>query len=127
MIGRQMGLGEESHLQQRLRREQPSCRGVFLEGMRMLHLVPAEKLAIGYWVRRAWKHGCQDARIHGELQPLTIRWIVKELALIPWMILRAIARSRSLYPHWQNFVFECCWRRFTFWGRVYSSLFPGRS
>lgn len=122
MVGGAMGLGEETQLILRTQNDLPHRKGVFLGDMTMEHLVPAEKFALGYWLRRGWKHGLQDRDIHGGGMRITVRWLVKEVAMVPFIALLVVFRNRRRFPRWQNIIFEYGRHRMVFWGRVYSAL-----
>lgn len=129
MVGGRMGYGEETFLQARLRAEYPHAQHVFTAAMAIRHLVAAEKMTVGYWLRRSWVHGLQDPQIFPGIR-VTLREAVGQAAMLVALVLWTPFRRRWKHPFWQNWVMTAIAPRVRFWGRVVglsSNVGRGRS
>lgn len=107
ILGSKLGLGEETWLQARLRREFPAERIVFLPDMRITHYASASKMTVAYQLRRKWVSGRVRSKVFGTGKPaMGLLLALRILGSIAIEVARAPLRDRSRRPYWQQHIVE---------------------
>jgi glycosyltransferase involved in cell wall biosynthesis len=112
MAGGALGYGEETELQERLRREQPGARVLYCPGVVVEHLVRPEKMTLRWQFRRAWRQGWQAAHIYDARAFSSSRWprlhalalACGHLPLAALLLASCPLRSRRRSPYWRTYV-----------------------
>ena len=105
MAGDTLRLGEETQLQFRVYADRPESRFVFLPGMEMLHLFPAQKMRVWYWWRRSWDYGWRLSEIapNNEVAQMSCWQLLRETKAGLPLLIRLVHRDRRQYPSWKAY------------------------
>jgi glycosyltransferase involved in cell wall biosynthesis len=114
MIGAAMGYGEDTDLQERVRREVPGARLLYCPDVVVYHVVRPEQAALGWYLRRAVRRGLQAGSVYdarsffpGRLPRLkSAAYAVGHLGLGVLNALACPLRSRRAYPHYETYLLE---------------------
>jgi glycosyltransferase involved in cell wall biosynthesis len=110
MVGDALGYGEETELQDRIRRADPRALIYYDPRLSILHLARAEKLSLLWRARRIYANGRTRARRQPDRtasRPALFAKMGQSLAkLVGQLTIRTAQRDRSRYPAWQNYAYE---------------------
>jgi glycosyltransferase involved in cell wall biosynthesis len=113
MRGRTIAYGEETDLQQRLRRALPDARIRIDPALEVGHRTRADRARIAWRLRQAWANGRHARRLFpapAAETPRGLRRLGAGLRLAGGVLadgcLRAWTRERAAYPYWQQYVWE---------------------
>jgi len=112
MRGDVLGYGEETQLQERLRRREPGALILYRPDAAVRHVVRPEKMTLRWQARRAWRQGWQASRIYdpdafGAPGFRRIRALAKAAVhgvLAVSAMLGSPFRSRRAYRYWRTYV-----------------------
>lgn len=118
--------GEETELLARAREYSPDCKVYYDPAVRVLHLVPARKMRVGYFIKARWTVGLNHLdifRLRHRGRIATILRLFYTVGSITVSLLVGIAaRHRSKHPYWQNYVVEQVAPRFSALGHYLAEL-----
>jgi glycosyltransferase involved in cell wall biosynthesis len=125
MKGEQLGYGEETDLQIRLRR-QAKGRIYYDRALRVWHCVRPEKLRPLWRLEASWRIGQQHAVIGRYGQPRfgrgLPRFFVRLVMLLAGCLVALVVRDRVRYPYFQNYLYEVAAPTVAALGRSYAVL-----
>ncbi len=123
--GAQIGLGEETEFQMRLREKQPGARVFYDPACSVLHLTPPAYTTFPWYAKRLFTAGRQHYRLTYLSRPGGLRSFslllkgssaVCLMAIVPLM---AMVRSRNRYPTVENLLWEVALPKVVHLGIVY--------
>jgi glycosyltransferase involved in cell wall biosynthesis len=121
MRGGQIGLGEETMLQERARNRGISC--YYYPELVVYHLVPSSKMRVSYIVRRACVYGMVSRKMPNSVDIGLVRdvyyWF-RELVKIFICLPVCFFRDKIKYPYWQNYLIYIIRPLIERTGKVYS-------
>lgn len=132
MSGETIGVGEETDLLRRVRATDPEALIYFEPELCVDHLVPAEKMTLGWNMRRRFATARYAYRVFeaGDRPPAkryrlllqtvrTLRDFAKEI------FFGAVFRNKDRYPYAQNYLYERAFRHLQTLGRLYEQYQHG--
>ena len=113
MQGNEQVYGEETELFHRLRRIYPDSVIYYDPALFVFHLVRLEKMKLSNMVRMSFKSGRDFARINRQSPHLNILRLSFQVVEVSLRIAKSASwdllwRDRSLYPYYQNSLYEIC-------------------
>jgi glycosyltransferase involved in cell wall biosynthesis len=114
MSGATLGYGEDTELQERIRRLRPGARLLYCPRVEVEHRVRPEKMTLRWQLRHCWRRGVQAGTIYGP-QAFSPRHSPRVDALVRLAAhgllgvlsgLGVLLRSRARHPYWQGYVVE---------------------
>ncbi len=124
--GKQILLGEETDLQQRIRENFPSAIIFYEPDLYIHHLVPAQNMSLTWKIKRRWGEGRSSYYLSFDDSTKNNQILLKIPLYCVRIIVRIfyglIFRDKRLYPYYMNYLFEVVLNDLTLLGRGYEVI-----
>ncbi|MCI0415677.1 glycosyltransferase [bacterium] len=110
LSGRGFSRGAETNIMHHAKSTFPNLKVLYCPEMVALHLTRPENFSMLYWIKRNFVHGLHHYRVWSGSEPQNFVPAFTRYTYFFRQLLKSInatgVRDKSLYPAWQNYVFE---------------------
>lgn len=113
LTGRNLPRGDETNLILRAHEQIPDFKAYYHPGIVVHHLTRPETTSLWYWLRRSFAAGRQHNKVfnipsHDRARVYLLGRLLKTAALVGGRSAKmCLVRDRTVFPYWQNYVYEC--------------------